>query len=196
MKQSSGVLELVVVAVQVVRGDVRDDGDVRLEVIDVVQLETADFEDIIVEVLGRDLIGVGFPDVSSEADVETCVPEKVIDEGRRGGLAVRAGYANLLRGVIPSREFDFRDDARPLVAEFHDKGGHRRDSGALHDLVRVKDKVLRVAAFLKGDVPFGEGLYVFFIYLPTVGEEYVHSLFLCEYGSAHAAFRTSEYNQS
>ena len=45
-------LEAVVVTVQVVRRDVGDDGDVRTEVIGVVQLETADFQDIVGEGAG------------------------------------------------------------------------------------------------------------------------------------------------
>ena len=80
MKQSSRVrfrghvvLHLVVVAVQVVRGDVRDDGDVRLEVVHVVQLEAADLQHVVVEVLGRDLVGVGLADVAAEAHVQAGV---------------------------------------------------------------------------------------------------------------------------
>ena len=59
------VLEFVVVAVEVVRGDVGDDGDVRTEIVGVVQLEAADLKYLVVVMLGRDLEGVALADVAA-----------------------------------------------------------------------------------------------------------------------------------
>ena len=73
------VLDIVVVAVEMVWGDVGDDGDVRAEIVNVVKLETGDFQDVVVEMLGRYLIRIGFADVSAKAHVEACVLHQVID---------------------------------------------------------------------------------------------------------------------
>ena len=61
-----------------VGGYVRDNRDVRSEVITVVQLETADFQYIIVKMLGSHLKCVALAYVSAEADVETGFLEKIV----------------------------------------------------------------------------------------------------------------------
>ena len=53
-----------------VGGDVGYDCDVGTEIIYVVQLETADFQDIVVKMFSGDLVGVGLAYVASETYVE------------------------------------------------------------------------------------------------------------------------------
>lgn len=72
------VLHLVAVAVEVVRGNVRDDGDVRSEVVAVVQLETTDFQYVIVEMLRSDLICVALADVAAESHVEAGFFQEIV----------------------------------------------------------------------------------------------------------------------
>ena len=139
------VLEIVVVTVEVVWGDVGDDGDVRLEVVDVVELETADFQDIIVVLLGRDLICVGLPYIAAEADVEAGVGEEVIYKGSGRGLAVGAGDADLFRAVVTRGELDLGNYMLSGGAQFLYKGGRLRDARALDDLVGTEDEILAVA---------------------------------------------------
>ena len=99
------VFHFVVVAVQMVRGNVGYDGNVRTEIINVVQLETADFQYIIIKVLGSHLIGVAFADIAAQSYVESCVFQEVINEGGGGGFSVGAGDADFLRGVVAAGEF-------------------------------------------------------------------------------------------
>ena len=61
-------------------GDVGDDGDVCLEIIYVVKLETAEFEYIDVVLLGSYLVCVAFADVSAKTYIQTSLLKKVIDE--------------------------------------------------------------------------------------------------------------------
>ena len=90
-----------------VRSYVRDDGDVRPELIAVVQLETADFQYVVVEMLGGNLIGVALAYVSAETYVESGLLEQVVDQRGCRGLAVASGYAYFLRGVVSACEFYF-----------------------------------------------------------------------------------------
>ena len=57
------VLHLVFIAVEMVRRNVGDYGDVRLELVAVVQLEAADFQNVIVMVGGGNLVGVALLDI-------------------------------------------------------------------------------------------------------------------------------------
>ena len=63
-----------------VGGYVGDDGDVRSEIVAVIELEAADFQDVVVEVLGCDLICVTLSDVAAESDIETCLLHQVVDQ--------------------------------------------------------------------------------------------------------------------
>ena len=190
------VLHLVVVAVQVVRGDVGDDGDVRLEIIHVVQLEAADFQDIVIEMLGRDLIGVGLADVAAEAHVQAGVLQQVVDQGRGRGLAVGAGDADLLRGVEAARELDLGHDVRALLPELPHQGNGARDARGLDDLVGVEDQALRVVALLEGDFPLLEFIDILLLDLSLVRQEHVEPFDLCENGCAHSAFGAAQNDYS
>ena len=186
----------MVVAVEVVGGDVGDDGDVRPEVVGVVQLEAADLQHVVVVLLGRDLQGVALADVAAQARVETGLPEEVVDQGGGGRLAVRAGHADLLRAVVARREFDLGDDVRPLLAQGLDHGRRAGNAGALDDLVRIEDLLGRVPALLEGDVPLLQRGEVLVLDLPVVGQEDVESLDFREHGGSDAALCSSQNNNS
>ena len=117
------ILHLVVVAVEVVGGDVGDDGDIRPEVIAVVQLEAADFEDVVVVVASCHLICVAHSDIAAEPDVEAGLLQEVVDKGGGGRLAVRAGNADLAGFVVAACKLDFRDDFNSIVFYLPDDGG-------------------------------------------------------------------------
>ncbi len=61
-----------------VRGYVGDYGYVRLEVIHIVKLETAQFQDIYVVLLCSDLICIAFSDVASQAHVQPGLHQQVV----------------------------------------------------------------------------------------------------------------------
>ena len=84
------VLHAVVVAVEVVGGDVEQDGDVGTEVVHVVKLERAEFDDVVFVWVFCHLKGKRVADVTRQTSVVTCLLEDVVDERRGGGLAVAA----------------------------------------------------------------------------------------------------------
>ena len=59
------VFHFITISVEMVRSDVGYNRNIRVELITVVQLETADFQYIIVEVLGRYLISVTLSDIAA-----------------------------------------------------------------------------------------------------------------------------------
>ena len=79
-----------------VRCDVGDDRNIRLEVIYVVKLEAAELEHVDVMLLGSHLVSIALSYVSAKTHVEASVLEKVVDQGSCGCLSVASGDANLL----------------------------------------------------------------------------------------------------
>ena len=185
------VLHLVVVSVEMVGGYVRDNRDVRSEVITVVQLETADFQDVIIELLSCHLQGVALAYVAAEADVQARLLEQVVDERGGSGLAVASGDADLLRAVVPCRELDFGDDVYAFLLRFPDHGRGARDARTLDDFVGIEYQLLAVLSLFVGYLPLLEHADVAVGYLPLVGEEHVESLDLCQDSGANSAFRST-----
>ena len=144
------VLHVVTVAVQVVRGDIEDDGYVGLEVIHAVKLETAEFQYIDVKVFGRHLIGVALADVAGQPYVKACVAEHIVDERGGRGLAVAAGDADLPGAVIPAGELYLRYYRYAGLDGLADYRGRVRYPGTLYYLIGIENPVAAVAAFLIG----------------------------------------------
>ena len=188
------VLELVVVAVQMVRGDVGDNGDVGPEGIAAVELEAADFQHVVVVLLGCHLKGVALADVAAKAHVEACVLQQVVDERGGGGLAVGTGYADLFGVVVAPCELDFGDHRSALGDEFLNQRSAVGNARALHYLVGREHLALGVAALFVGDVPFAEHCRIFFLDLPVVGQENLKTFHFCEDRCANSAFGSSKYS--
>ena len=82
------VLHAVVVAVQMVGGDVQQNGNVGAEVIHIVQLERTQLDDVVfVRILGH-LQGKRVAYVAGQSGVVARIAEDVVDEAGGGGLAV------------------------------------------------------------------------------------------------------------
>ncbi len=186
------VFHLVVVTVQVVGRNVGDDGDIGPEIIAVVQLEAADFQDIIIEMFRGYLVGVALADVAAQPHVQACVLQQVVDQGSGRGLAVAAGDADFLRGVVPARKFDLGNDMRTLLLQLAHHRGRAGDAGAFYNLVGVEDEFLGMLSLLEGNLPFAQFVRIFRIDGSLIGQEHVEAFHLCEHGGSHAAFRSSQ----
>ena len=111
------VLHLVVVTVEMVRGYIRYDSDIGAEFVSIIELETADYQHIVVVLLGSDLHCVALADVAAESYVEAGFGQQVVYQRGRRGLAVRSGDADLLCTVEARGEFYFAHDVGALVGE-------------------------------------------------------------------------------
>ena len=176
-----------------VRGDVRDDGYVGLEVIYVVELETAQLQHVIVVLFGGHLVGVALAYVASESDVEAGILHQVIYERGRGRLAVAARDAYLLRIVVAAGKFYFGYDMYAAILAFAYHRRVARDAGTLDDLVCIEYQLLAVAPAFEGYVPILENLHVFVGNIPHIREEYVETFHFGEHCGTDAAFSASKY---
>ena len=134
-----GVLfDVVVVPVEVVRGDVEEHRDVRSEGIDPVQLKTAHLHHLVIDGT-RAFAQIACPalaDVPHARDVATGVFKQRRDEGRGGGFAVGTGYGDNALSVgacVSAGKFNFADElpAGRLDA-LHERSGFR-DARAFDD---------------------------------------------------------------
>ena len=186
----------MVVAVEMVGGNVRYYRDVRPEIIGVVELEAADFQHVIVVFLGSHLKGVALADVAAQAYVETGLLEQIVDQGGGGSLAVGTGYADLLGAVVARSEFNLGHNVGSLGRQCLYHGRCGGDAGTLDHLVGVQYLVGGMSAFLEGDFPFAQHVGIFLLDASVVGEEYVKSFYFCEHRGSYAALGPAQYNYS
>ena len=73
------VLHLVLVSIQMVRGDVGKNRYIRLEFVHSIQLETTQFQYIVVVIASGYLISVTKSDVSPKSHIVTCILEYEVD---------------------------------------------------------------------------------------------------------------------
>ncbi len=184
-------VDVVVVAVQMVRGDVGQNGDVGLEVIHIVQLETAEFQNMDVMVLRGHEHGVALPDVAAQPHVQTRLLEQVVDQRGRSGLAVASRDADLLRRVITPGEFDFRDYMDACIGNFPDNRGAQRNAWAFDHLIGIENELLGVGSALERNVPVPEHCGILVPDLPAVGKKDIEPFDFCEDRSTHAALTAS-----
>ena len=185
------LLHVIVVAVQVVGGDVEQDGDVGTELIHVVELETAELDDIPVVVAHCHLVGQASPDITRKTHVVACTLEDVVDERCGGRLTVTTRDAHHLGVGVASGKLDFRDHGDTLFGNLAHHGRLGRYARALDYLIGIEDKFLGVLPILPCDMVLLEHLPVVLLYLRHVREEYIETLFLCQDGSAHAALASA-----
>ena len=123
----------VAVAVQMVRGDVEENGDVRPKVVDVLELEARELADDPAAAVLR--LGERPADVPGHRRAE-----HLAEERRSRRLPVRAGDADDRRREQPRAELDLAPDREPAAACGGHEGRLARNSGALHQQVHVLDE--------------------------------------------------------
>ena len=190
------VLHLEVVAVEMVGRDIHEDGDIRLEVIHVVELETGELNYIIVEAALRHLQRKAASDVSCKSHVVARLFEDVVDERGGRGLTVGTGDADHLGVGVSTGELDFGDDVNPLLPYFLNHWRLVGYSRALDDFVGIEDFLLRMLFLFPLNVVVVEQFLIFVLNFSEVGHEDLKSLLLCENGSSCSALRRTKNNNT
>ena len=90
------VLHTEVVAVEMVGGDVEQDGDICVEVVHVVELERTELDDVVFVRILSHLQSKRASDIARQSGIVACHLEDMIDKRRGCSLAVRTGYADHL----------------------------------------------------------------------------------------------------
>ena len=131
------VLHLMVVTVEMVRRDIQNHSDVSLEVIHVVELETAQLHDIHIVFLRSHLQRKARPHIAGKTYVEARILQNVIGEHRCCRLAVAAGDANHFRIRIATGQFNFRNDGNAFRFYFLHNRRRLRNPRAFHHFVGI-----------------------------------------------------------
>ena len=196
----SGVRRHVVaVPVQVVRGDVEQDGHVRAERGRAVELEAADLNDgglcrrVASFVPLRQAAGPARADVSNAVHVPSFVAQHVVDHRRGGGLAVGACDGDHRGGVALRREdaagvFDVADDFPSLRPAGVDNGGVVWDARTLDHHLSVHPRLGAVAAELVADAVGLHFRRTRPAAFPGIAHVRTRTHGLRQQGGAHAAF--------
>ena len=170
------LLHRTFVAVQMVGRYVEQNGNVRTEVVHVVELETAEFDDVVLEGAALGNLECEAPaDVSSQPDVVAGLLEDVVNEARGGRFAVGACDADHLGIGVAAGELNLADDGNAGVPHFLH---HRRVFGnawALDDFASRQNEVFAVLAFFKRHVVLAEHLFVVLLYLAHIADEDVEA---------------------
>lgn len=93
------ILHTVVVAVQMIRCDIHQYGDVRTEVIHIVQLERTQFDDIIVMMIFGYLQSKALADVACQTYIQTCTLENMVNQGSGGRFPLEPVIQIILASV-------------------------------------------------------------------------------------------------
>src|SRR5579859_7632898 len=94
-----------------VLGDIGQDGYFRPEIMDVVQLETADLTHVPLFWVFRHLPGEGIADIANQCAVQAAMAADMVGEGRGRALAVAARDADdAAVALVTPGQFDLADD--------------------------------------------------------------------------------------
>lgn len=185
------VLELEVVPVEVVGCDVEQYGNVGMEVIHVVELETAQFDDVIGMRLFGDLQSQALPDVSGQSNVIAGILEYMEDEACGRCLSIAPGDAYHLGVGVTAGKFNLADDVCALLDELLYHRGFLRYAWTLDDLVGTEYFFLSVVSFFPFDVMVVEQLLVLVLNGRHIRNEHVEALCLGKYGCPCSTFACS-----
>ena len=147
-----GVGGEVVVAVEVVGGDVEDGGDARVERGAEFELVAGEFEDVAVGRFAvKEGIQHGAADVAAEFGALSCMVEGGGKQGDDGAFAVAAGHGQHGFVVQEGEEFDVVDLSRVVVGEGGAAAVHAGaddEGGGAGEGVRVVEVAFFDAAFV------------------------------------------------
>ena len=146
------VLHLVVVAVEVVGGDVEQHGYVGFEVIHVVELETAEFHYVDIVRLACYLVCQRISYVAGQPGVDSGVGQYVVCQHGGGGFAVAACDTHHLGVGVSACQFYLADYRYVLCLCSSHGRSVERYARAFYDFVGGEYAFHRVPAFLEFDM--------------------------------------------
>ena len=158
----------VLVAIQVVRGNIGDYRYMRVESPDPVELETAYLQYVVLPGFPGYLQGKTVPDIPSESHIQTSFLQQVVREQCGGGLAVAPGDRDQDGVGKPTPEFDFRDDRDTRLPQLHHQGGRIRNARTLYAQVCLQEPAGRMSAFFPVNASLYKNVFISFFYRALV----------------------------
>ena len=165
----SVLLEVVVIAVEVVGGDIHQEGDMHAELVHIIQLEATQLDDEVVGLLvGDHLTGEAEADVPSQCGLHTRLGEDVVQPHGRRGLPIAPRDTDDLTLEVATCQLDLGDDGDATLTDSHHDRRLLRDTRALDDLLGTQDELGGVATLFVGDAIGFELLLVLRGNMPVV----------------------------
>ncbi|OAV74510.1 hypothetical protein Barb7_01987 [Bacteroidales bacterium Barb7] len=190
------VLHLVIISVQMVGGDIQQDGDVGFEVVHIVQLKAAQLNHINCVRVFRHLQGKAVAYVSGKTNVRTRLLQYMIDEHGGGCFAVASGDANHLRAGISSGKFNLGYNRNAFFFQPLDNGSLVGDTGTFNYFISIQYSRFRMLPLFPKDTPCIQHILVLGRNGREVGKEHIKALRLCEDSGTRTAFASSQYNDA
>ena len=189
-------LHLAAVTVQVVGRDVHQHGDVSLEAVHVVELETAQLDHVArVRILGH-LQGQAAPDVARQTNIHAGLAQDVVRQRRGRRLAIAARDADHPRVRVSPGQLDLGEDRDATLHGCAHDGRRVGYAGAFDDLVGVEDLGLRVMALFKEDTALEQHRLVFLCDRAAVGDKHVEALRPGQHRGSHATLACAQNDDS
>ena len=190
------ILHLVTVAVHVVGCYVQQYRHIGAELIHVVELETAELNNVVILVAFGNLQCQTLADVACKSNIKTRLAEYMIYERGCGCLTVASCDAHHLGIGVASCKLDFRYHRYSCRCYLYYYGRFVGDSRALYYLRSIEDEFLGVLLLLPRQVVAVEQLLVFVGNRAEVRYEYVKPQFLGKDGCSATALSCTQNNNS
>ncbi len=190
------VLHLIAVSVEMVRGNVEQYGDIRLEFIHSVKLETTYLKHVNIVLFSCYLKCVTLADITTQTHIQAGIFKQIVNKRCGSGLAVAAGNTDLPGIVISAGKLNFRNNGYAAGVEPDDQGCSIGNAGTFYHFISNAYLFNGVSALLIGNSILHETRNVFFLKLAVVREKYVKSLDFRQDCSSGAALSTTQYNDS
>ena len=182
------VLELVVVSVQVVGRDIEQNGNIRLEIVAVIQLERGELNHVVVMILLCHLQRQRIADIACQTDIQSSAAKHIKEQRCGGRLAIRTSDTNHFAACVACRKLNLREDRCTLCYELLHEGGSERNTRRLNDFICRQYALCGVLACFPCYMVLVEQGLISRRDLAPVAHKDLHTFGFRQYGSTCARF--------
>ena len=185
------VLHLEIVTIQMVRGDIQQNGHIGTEIIHIVQLKRRQFNDVVFMRIFSNLQSQRVSDIASQTGIITSLLEDMVDKTSRCGLTIRTRNTDHLRvGIAPGKLY-LTDDMDTLLLDFDNHRSSVGNTRTLDYLIGIQNLFFRMMAFLPTNLVVIHQLFILVVDFRHITDKHVETLLLGQNGSTCSALTGS-----
>ena len=158
--------------------NIQKNGDIRTEIIHIIQLEGTEFNDVVFVRVFSYLQRQRVADVTSKSGIIACFLEDMIDKTGGSCLTIRTCDTNHFRIGVATGKFYFADDVNTFLLDFHNHRSSIRNTGTFDNLVGIQDFLFCVMAFFPLNLVVVQHLLVFLVDNRHVAYKHIETFFL------------------
>ncbi len=190
------VLHIMVIPVEMVRGDVHHYGYLSPEVIHSVELEAAEFNHIVIISALCHCHREAVTHIAGHSHIEPGLLHHVVNQVGGCGLAVTSRHAYLDGIGVPPGKLYLGNNRNSLLTDRHNKGVILTETRTLNHLAGIHNKLGGVFPLFKRDIVPDQYLAVFVLYRTAVAHEDVKSLLPGQHSRSRTALSRTQYYNS